>query len=140
MPHCYVVNPVTGKEEMEMCQCPHGLIPHFYIIVGALCEYAGNIVSMPSRAGTSFLRGSPKYLKLTILVCQYPLGLVPHFYHFDVWMSEYANNPYQCPHGLVPHFYVGWLADLVCWKDVSMPSRASTSFLHISKRIRRRAQ
>ena len=37
-----------------MCQCPLGLIPHFYDI-GNLKRIENHIVSMPSRAYTSFL-------------------------------------------------------------------------------------
>ena len=41
--------------DIEMCQCPHGLIPHFYV---------------------------NKAFKLRIYkkLCQCPLGLIPHFY------------------------------------------------------------
>ena len=55
MPHCYVVNPVTGKEEMEMCQCPLGLMPHCYDRGAVIARVEAETVSMPSRAVTSFL-------------------------------------------------------------------------------------
>ena len=47
---------VFGAVEKLMCQCPFGLIPHFY-----RCPIEGEVnswveVSMPSRAYTSFLR------------------------------------------------------------------------------------
>ena len=41
---------------MNVCQCPLGLIPHFYAIELALNDDAYINVSMPSRAYTSFLR------------------------------------------------------------------------------------
>ena len=42
-------------KEMSVCQCPLGLIPHFY----AAEEY-GDVINIP--------------------LCQCPLGLIPHFY------------------------------------------------------------
>ena len=89
-----------------LCQCPLGLIPHFYqairgmhnltivMCVNALSglylistrKYQQSkrvvpFVSMPSRAYTSFLR-SYDYAQFTKYreVCQCPLGLIPHFY------------------------------------------------------------
>ena len=38
------------------CQCPLGLIPHFYITFSGITPSRVNKVSMPSRAYTSFLR------------------------------------------------------------------------------------
>ena len=39
----------------------------------------------------------------------------------------------QCPLGLIPHFYGIYILEMVQLKDnVSMPSRAYTSFLHAS--------
>ena len=60
------------------CQCPLGLIPHFYAI---------DSVS-----------------ELKYALCQCPLGLIPHFY---VTLSIYTivANACQCPLGLIPHFY-----------------------------------
>ena len=59
---------------------------------------------MPSRAGSSFLRGD--YLK-------------------DLRVSHGC----QCPHGLVAHFYPEAIEVIDDVIKVSMPSRASTSFL-----------
>ena len=39
-----------------MCQCPLGLIPHFYTNVRVCPGVVDYVVSMPSRAYTSFLR------------------------------------------------------------------------------------
>ena len=114
---------------MEVCQCPLGLLPHFYINLVVLFAVITTIVSMPSRAVTSFLLSavlrisgirilsvnalSGCYLISTLRIpssisflasCQCPLGLLPHFYDtYDYWNAR--------------HFYV------------SMPSRAVTSFL-----------
>ena len=87
-----------------VCQCPLGLIPHFYI---------------ESKEGDS----------ITVSVCQCPLGLIPHFYYNNMYcefpFKECVNalsglylistsiktyimcleNLCQCPLGLIPHFY-----------------------------------
>ena len=46
------VNGVDGI--LYECQCPLGLIPHFYSMTDQW-SYQSNLVSMPSRAYTSFL-------------------------------------------------------------------------------------
>ena len=111
---------------------------------------------MPSRAYTSFLRGnwvsfdgfafysvnalSGLYListkisdckgGLLIWMCQCPLGLIPHFYGAAEAAAEVGRvETCQCPLGLIPHFYqMGYRAVSSC-REVSMPSRAYTSFL-----------
>ena len=46
---------VEAAEKYGKCQCPLGLIPHFYQeVVDSIDEIS--LVSMPSRAYTSFLR------------------------------------------------------------------------------------
>ena len=45
----------TRKDPFAMCQCPLGLIPHFYLTLKSFSCYF-------------------------ISVCQCPLGLIPHFY------------------------------------------------------------
>ena len=48
---------VTAIDEYDTpCQCPLGLIPHFYLKITTKQDPVGQIVSMPSRAYTSFLR------------------------------------------------------------------------------------
>ena len=86
------------------CQCPHGLMPHFYL-------------------------KRSDFLKRFLIVCQCPLGLVPHFYRKSFADNDPSTIICQCPHGLVPHFYY-MDPDYPAFSDfVSMPSRASTSFL-----------
>ena len=41
---------------LSRCQCPLGLIPHFYTMAIVYDADQHTIVSMPSRAYTSFLR------------------------------------------------------------------------------------
>ena len=71
----------------NVCQCPHGLVPHCYGFTIALASYIAAHVSMPSRASTSLLReqSSSTYHSFRIS-CQCPHGLVPHCY------SDYDNN------------------------------------------------
>ena len=65
--------------DLDPCQCPHGLVPHFYRQPLSSVVSGQVIVSMPSRASTSFL---PRIMVDGTLSakCQCPLGLVPHFY------------------------------------------------------------
>ena len=87
------------------CQCPLGLVPHFYKESICFTYLVMTRVSMPSRASTSFLQMTQVYNVVRRLECQCPLGLVPHFYDYS-FRSVFNGI-----------------------KDVSMPSRASTSFL-----------
>ena len=50
----------TRKDPFAMCQCPLGLIPHFYLTLKSFSCYF-------------------------ISVCQCPLGLIPHFYLGGSW-------------------------------------------------------
>ena len=63
-------------------------------------------------------------------MCQCPLGLIPHFYGAAEAAAEVGRvETCQCPLGLIPHFYqMGYRAVSSC-REVSMPSRAYTSFL-----------
>ena len=54
IPHFYEKGESYGKKIL-WCQCPLGLIPHFYTRLRRLLN-SNNPVSMPSRAYTSFLR------------------------------------------------------------------------------------
>ena len=40
----------------SLCQCPHGLVAHFYALWHSLITQITFLVSMPSRAGSSFLQ------------------------------------------------------------------------------------
>ena len=89
------------------------------------------LVSMPSRAYTSFLLELVNVNITVTGMCQCPLGLIPHFYpksllcRFDIY-----NFSCQCPLGLIPHFYLKCSAlRYAAQFSVSMPSRAYTSFL-----------
>ena len=54
IPHFYVNKAFKLRIYKKLCQCPLGLIPHFYKAERG-ARYGLRIVSMPSRAYTSFL-------------------------------------------------------------------------------------
>ena len=56
IPHFYITNAGKTEKGFKKCQCPPGLIPHFYYdcTESELMQFAAK-VSMPSRAYTSFL-------------------------------------------------------------------------------------
>ena len=60
LPGCYLISTVNKSELIGilywLCQCPLGLLPHFYFAVYFL------------------------HLQLPEKKCQCPLGLLPHFY------------------------------------------------------------
>ena len=97
---------LTNNLEVKECQCPLRLIPHFYI-------WKLSSISLSSRAR-----------------CQCPLGLIPHFYDITFFIDDYSSEKCQCPLGLIPHFY-NQATSVRRWNrhNVSMPSRAYTSFL-----------
>ena len=55
MPHCYLKEKLLKEISTKLCQCPLGLVPHFYPGMGWI-EESNLLVSMPSRASTSFLQ------------------------------------------------------------------------------------
>ena len=84
LPGCYLISTVNKSELIGilywLCQCPLGLLPHFY--------------------SDNF------WVALDELVaCQCPLGLVPHFYKAGEYGMTGVIWRCQCPLGLLPHFY-----------------------------------
>ena len=72
---------VVGLLHSWRCQCPLGLIPHFYVF------HRADFYS-------------------TTLTCQCPLGLIPHFYQIILLgIRRITLMMCQCPLGLIPHFY-----------------------------------
>ena len=118
------------EEALEKCQCPLGLIPHFYLPTVCTTRYSQLCVNalsglylisttkMDSRKIDQSFRVnalSGLYLISTYVdeivdeineVCQCPLGLIPHFYSVG-WKGLLAEDyaVCQCPLGLIPHFY-----------------------------------
>ena len=56
IPHFYKPKEKSWKDSILTCQCPLGLIPHFYMRKLDYLRKVMKSVSMPSRAYTSFLR------------------------------------------------------------------------------------
>ena len=128
--HFYMnAKPSVAMVQGEMCQCPLGLIPHFYMVSttdtkGSVCH-----VSMPSRAYTSFLpydegsgfrKGigvnalSGLYLISTIsaqccIITSNVVSMPSRAYTSFLLGVGVTKAPWsvrcQCPLGLIPHFY-----------------------------------
>ena len=136
------------------CQCPLGLIPHFYCMDSTGLMPMRTRVSMPSRAYTSFLLCSLQAILQYLYSCQCPLGLIPHFYIKTLYTSIRKAGCVNALSGLYlistqkPLYFVkatggvNALSGLYLIStermrmdlhlsqiEVSMPSRAYTSFL-----------
>ena len=129
--HFYMnAKPSVAMVQGEMCQCPLGLIPHFYMVSttdtkGSVCH-----VSMPSRAYTSFLRPTATKGEIEAMACQCPLGLIPHFYSEKTMDRRFCRNGVNALSGLyLISTAVNPAATKMDVQEVSMPSRAYTSFL-----------
>ena len=100
---------LTNNLEVKECQCPLRLIPHFYI-------WKLSSISLSSRAR-----------------CQCPLGLIPHFYPKPRLMPWLRS---RCVNALSGLYLISTLEFTpICLEDlnnVSMPSRAYTSFLLVT--------
>ena len=93
------------------------------------------LVSMPSRASTSFLLVKIEELDWTYIVSMPSRASTSFLRLYKAIVLPSWEKACQCPHGLVPHFYVEILNGELALSshDVSMPSRASTSFLPLAK-------
>ena len=85
---------------------------------------------MTSRAYTSFLLVDFAPLPLMVTMCQCPLGLIPHFYIKGYHWFDTEDLDVSMP----SRAYTSFLRGITIWKRrvdilVSMPSRAYTSFL-----------
>ena len=78
-----------------------------------------------------YMNAKPSVAMVQGEMCQCPLGLIPHFYPGVTNIESPLALMCQCPLGLIPHFYSNKMVDITnCGNgDVSMPSRAYTSFL-----------
>ena len=155
MTHFYdeVYSLICFFEDNE-CQCPLGLMTHFYRDRGARAKRRKEFVSMPSRANDSFLRlwsslqrrqrsvsmpsrandsfllGYVIYYNSTPLMCQCPLGLMTHFYHWQLFLSVSLRRCVSMPSRANDSFLLhGEQWERRSEALVSMPSRANDSFL-----------
>ena len=89
----------------EMCQCPLGLIPHFYVVY--LMNLDREIERVNALSGLYLISTEIKVVDSDMFdVCQCPLWLIPHFYVplqkprfyavsracFCRYLSEYSDN------------------------------------------------
>ena len=117
--------------QLEGCQCPLGLLPHFYTCRNFLYNIPAkmrvNALSGCYLISTAEMRYLSYYKEYP---CQCPLGLLPHFYAYRKRGEEtmgysvnalsgcylistitshsnlsYTDTMCQCPLGLLPHFY-----------------------------------
>ena len=117
--------------EKRLCQCPLGLLPHFYREKRSevLVDLIASVNALSGCYLISTIHDTDRGLEFKI-VCQCPLGLLPHFYSSKPQSINYLEEVCQCPLGLLPHFYEPEPEDDESdGEDVSMPSRAVTSFL-----------
>ena len=103
--HFYMnAKPSVAMVQGEMCQCPLGLIPHFYLTLKSFSCYF-------------------------ISVCQCPLGLIPHFYSELVLPKHHDQYGVNALSGLYLISTISAQCCIITSNVVSMPSRAYTSFL-----------
>ena len=115
---------------IRKCQCPLGLIPHFYWKSEArsYSDHWGS-VSMPSRAYTSFLHASRSSLEKMASTGVNALSGLYLISTVECGVGPFIFKECQCPLGLIPHFYRPRNRLFRSVYHVSMPSRAYTSFL-----------
>ena len=105
IPHFYANVPNSYWTKETACQCPLGLIPHFYSELMKAVNPA-QIVSMPSRAYTSFLRTLSLVKPVAFNKVSMPSRAYTSFLHPESRISLIRKNILcQCPLGLIPHFY-----------------------------------
>ena len=115
-----------------MCQCPLGLISHFYQFRLAIARN-GNWIGVNALSGLYLISTLTARLPETghLIWCQCPLGLIHHFYGFErhnetkmisvsmpsraytsflrlmtFEITDFVTELCQCPLGLIHHFYV----------------------------------
>ena len=131
LPHFYHGNTMIRKTVHLRCQCPHGLLPHFYGLLSEDYKIAADLkCQCPHGLLPHFYGISSSIREKRRMPCQCPHGLLPHFYGSDQNARVTGTlSKCQCPHGLLPHFYDDNLCRVILRLRVSMPSRAFTSFL-----------
>ena len=78
----WVVTDITQSTDAAMLfQCPHGLIPHFYQFYARATGASLLLVSMPSRAYTSFLQGGDVYVFINDNIVSMPSRAYTSFLH-----------------------------------------------------------
>ena len=89
----------------QPCQCPHGLIPHCYLLVSLMISSMKLIVSMPSRAYTSLLLPSDSNGVSESFSVSMPSRAYTSLLQLNEDLLMLTTGTCQCPHGLIPHCY-----------------------------------
>ena len=121
----------NGFLDLDECQCPLGLIPHFYTKKIEPKPVKTIPVSMPSRAYTSFLH---HWVEKGVVYEEDYVSMPSRAYtsfllNLSRAVTSAKSKVCQCPLGLIPHFYQDDAVRRSSSAYVSMPSRAYTSFL-----------
>ena len=132
LPHFYFETLTSNMKKGYVCQCPLGLLPHFYDIMGtkyhSVLKYSVNALSGCYLISTDNWDSGENYSTITVSM---PSRAVTSFLPLVICIVLMSTSiRCQCPLGLLPHFYSGisFLRRAVHIR-VSMPSRAVTSFL-----------
>ena len=111
-----------------MCQCPHGLVPHFYKSVVIEAESNSLRCQCPHGLIPHCYKKETHCCSKKIEACQCPLGLLPHFYDHDDNLRAYTKTPCQCPLGLLPHFYTSATVSPI-WRERKCVNALSGCYL-----------
>ena len=95
----------NGFLDLDECQCPLGLIPHFYSRSLKLQQLV-TPVSMPSRAYTSFLQKRTITFPSYLICVSMPSRAYTSFLPMMIICLNIGCMLCQCPLGLIPHFYL----------------------------------
>ena len=121
----------TVSDWIGMCQCPLGLIPHFYVEEMISISTSTISVSMPSRAYTSFLLDANQCKYLTEALVSMPSRAYTSFLQWASTKSTGGMTVVSMPSRAYTSFLRAVLSGgIFAIAIVSMPSRAYTSFLH----------
>ena len=114
-----------------MCQCPLGLLPHFYREERSRMAYEFNSVSMPSRAVTSFLPNSALKGIQNQKCVSMPSRAVTSF--LPILCLAFERRVFAASVNALSGCYLISTSHSFVYSsyanNVSMPSRAVTSFL-----------
>ena len=130
IPHFYEGNKVTiAQIKSVVCQCPLGLIPHFYLRWKEKCNTIR--ISVNALSGLYLISTViEKVVEACNSMCQCPLGLIPHFYRVVYIDSSFGEMIVSMPSRAYTSFLQGpSMSEQMIRRSVSMPSRAYTSFL-----------
>ena len=90
-----------------LCQCPHGLMPHCYLLPFSIFFSRYGITCQCPHGLMPHCYDQKSRRIILHKLCQCPHGLMPHCY-VSLGSLQLCTCPTcQCPHGLMPHCYHG---------------------------------